>query len=158
MKLLLLILPMLLFVNSLFAKGFLNQNASWKPVPIDIKITKDLTIHGYYLKKGTLAPIAGLLLKKDDFNNVNTKLFVCNKDLLKSIKEQRDICNSLIKKCNEDSYKLNESLITQNIVLKKKFKLIEKQNKDLKFNTNIILFTSGTFITLLTASLVYASL
>tara|TARA_B100000674_G_C37287450_1_gene666100 strand:- start:48 stop:554 length:507 start_codon:yes stop_codon:yes gene_type:complete len=138
--------------------SFAQEPSVWKPTPVEVEFTSDLKIDTFYLKETVPTPVEGIILTRGQISDIKVKLKICNKNLEKSIVEQRNICDTKLKKCNFDCFKLNEQLIIEKKSLSEKLLLKEEELKKLKFTNKVILITSSSFVTILTVSLLYATL
>lgn len=154
----LLFLIILFIPLSLVAKTNDLKKNNWEPVSIELKLTSDLKVNAFYLKKKTPSPVEGILLTRNAFTSINTKLKICNQNLEKSVEEQRQLCDIQIKECNSNCLKINEQLILDKQKLVDKLLLKEKEYKALEFTNKVILISTSSFITILTVSLLYATL
>jgi len=143
-----------LFPFTLFAQ----EPSTWKPTPVEVEFTPDLVIDAIFLKENVPSPIEGIIFTTNQISDIKTKLVICNNNLDKIVDEQRNICDVKLKKCNSDCLKLNEELIAEKQSLSEKLLLKTEQLNKSKFTNKVILITSGSFVTILTVSLLYATL
>ena len=147
-------LILFLFPFTLFAQ----EPSTWKPTPVEVEFTPDLVIDAIFLKENVPSPIEGIIFTTNQISDIKTKLVICNNNLDKVVDEQRNICDVKLKKCNSDCLKLNEELIAEKQSLSEKLLLKTEQLNKSKFTNKVILITSGSFVTILTVSLLYATL
>lgn len=151
----------LIFFSPIHANSFnLGLNPpTWQPNYFKYKLTSTFELENLvFLKTNVPAPFEGVLLLKDDLSDIKTEINRIIKLEKDCIVNQRLICDQRIKKKNKDCLALNEKLIKDKKELNNILKFKNKEYKKLKFKNDVTLILSGTFLTVLTASLVYATL
>lgn len=90
--------------------SFNIESTGWEAAPFKSMIG-ELELDVFYMLPGAVAPVAGVLIDKSDFNKLE---FISNKQFEwcdDRLDKERKLCDAKLAECQEDCRDLNKSLI-----------------------------------------------
>jgi hypothetical protein len=123
--------------------AFPVESATWEAAPFTSMIG-ELSLDVFYMLPGAPAPVAGVLIDKDDFNKIE---FISNRQTEwcdDRLEKERKLCDAKLTECQESCRDLNKSLIDKVDALQT---LIDTQTKTVTtLETNLFYWKLGASI------------
>ncbi len=112
-----------------------EKDLKWQPSdPIEWVFPDNFVMETIFLFKGVEAPFDGLILLSDDWSEIQRIINNIQKDKEKIKKEERELCDSLLKERDKKCRDLNKSLLDKVDFLEEKNNNLDKQFKSLENN------------------------